>query len=258
MLCNVLLWFIMGATEGNRPDPIQTEEVRATLVRWRDRIADGDGFLLPYAEDAEYVGTTAYFYVKQFGLARFFEHAPDSVERFEAVLRMSSEIGYRMITPSEAVADYPALEGSGFDRIERGCAWHGGTALAWQNTVHARLLDPVCRSVFAGVTAVAAALRITRLRDDAEFREVMRTLTTAFVSDSRWPPAPTSPGRFNVMEAWSALDKANDQLAALMRRRGVEELRSLYSPELMRTQIAALRVELMALPYFGEAATPTP
>jgi hypothetical protein len=258
MLCNILLWYLMGATEGNRVQPIKADEVRATLTRWRDRIQGGDGFILPYAEDAEYVGTTAYFYVKQFGLARFFEPAPESVTRFTEVLRMARALGFRLMTPREAVATYAAIPARGFECIENGCAWHGGTAKAWTNTPHARLLDPVCRSIYQGLKAVTAHLKIEELRRDAEFHEVMRRITTAYVSDARWPPQPTSPGRFNVEEALNALSAANEGLEAIMNRRGLAAHRGLYSAGIMRTQIAAIRDELMALPYFEENARPTP
>lgn len=252
LMCNILLWFLMGATEGNRDEPIAAAEVRATLARWRDRIPGGDGFILPYAEDAEYVGTTAYFYVKQFGLARFFEPAPDSVTRFAEVLAIGRELGFRLMTPRTATATYATIPARGFERIENGCAWHGGTAKAWANTAYARLLDPVCRNIHDGIRALAAHLRIAELRREADFRAVLRQLTTAYVSDARWPPAPTSPGRFNVQEALAALDQANESLGALMTARGIAHLRGLYSPGIMRTQIAAVRAELMAMVYFEE------
>jgi hypothetical protein len=252
MLCNILLWHLMGATEGNRDQPIHAAEVRATLARWRDRIPGGDGFLLPYAEDAEYIGTTAYFYVKQYGLARFFEPAPDSVLRFEKTLLLARELGFRLLTPSQAVAAHAPLPARGFECIENGCAWHGGTAKAWTNTPHARLLDPVCRSLHQGLRAVAAHLHIDDLRHDAATREILRRIATSYVSDARWPPPPASPGRFNVREALDALDQANDALAALMQARGIATHTALYSPGIMRTQIAATRDELMAMPYFEE------
>ncbi len=254
MMCNILLWYLMGATEGNRAEPIALAEVRETLLRWRDRIPGGNGFILPYAEDAEYIGTTAYFYVKQFGEARFFEPAPESVERFAEVLQLARELDFDLITPSQAVANYPTVPGHGFERVENGCAWHGGTAKAWANTPHARILDPVCRSVHQGLEAVADHLG-DEFRRSAEYRDVMRRITTAYVSDARWPPAPTSPGRFNVLEAIEAIETANDRLEALMAQHGVAEHRSLYSAPIMRSQIAAVRDELMAFKYFEERVT---
>ena len=256
MLCNILLWFLMGATEGNREAPISADEVRETLARWGSRIPGGDGFLLPYAEDAEYVGTTAYFYVKQFGQARFFEPAPDSVTRFAEIIRIARELGFDLITPRQAIARYAAVPAERFEMIENGCAWHGGTAKAWANTVHARLLDPVCRAIHQGVKDVAAHLGVADPALDAELRRVMALLTSAYVSDARWPPHPTSPGRFNVREALDALAQANDSLAALMSARGIGSHRSIYSPNIMGSQIEAVRDELMALDYFEETKPP--
>ena len=69
--------------------------------------------------------------------------------------------------------------------------------VAWTNTRQARLLDPVCRSVYQGLNDVAAHLGIADLRRENEFRQVMRRITTAYVSDARWPPqlkTPPPPG----------------------------------------------------------------
>ena len=156
------------------------------------------------------------------------------------------------MTPAEAVAKYAPRPGKDFERIENGCAWHGGTAKAWSNTVYARMLDPVCRSIFEGLQAVAGRLGITDLRAESDFLAVLGRITAAFVSDARWPPAPTSPGRFNVEEALQALEEANYGMEDLMRTRGITVERSLYSPGIMASQIAAIRDELMALPYFEE------
>jgi hypothetical protein len=252
MLCNIMLWFLMGACEGNRDTPISLDEVREALARWQARIPDGDGFIMPYAEDAEYVGTTAYFYVKQFGQARFFEHAPDSVDRFEAILRCAADLGYELIQPREAVQRHAAVPALRFAAVENGCAWHGGTAKAWANTVYSRMLDPLCRSIQDGLMAVAARLGIADIRSDQQTALVMRQLTTGYVSDARWPPPPTSPGRFNVVEALDAIEAANRTLGALMDARGLSAERSLHSPGIMATQIASVRDELMAMPYFEE------
>ena len=76
--------------------------------------------------------------------------------------------------------------------------------------------------------------------------------TSAYVSDSRWPPLPTTPGRFNVRESLNDLRAANDALARAMQDAGVADQRGLYSPRLMETQIQAIDDELMKMPFFGE------
>ncbi|MBC2603814.1 polysaccharide deacetylase family protein [Puniceicoccus vermicola] len=250
---NPMLWYLMGATEGTRDQPVALSEIQELLSFWKTKVEGSGSFIIPYAEDAEYIGTSAYFYVKQFGHARFFEHEPESVDRFEALLKTASECGFEFATPSELIEGSEVIELSKnqISTIERGSAWHGGTARAWLNTSHARVLDPVCMAVFQGVQ---------RLKDEFEegseaarwVDQARREVTSAYVSDSRWPPAPTSPGRFNVQESIEDLKKANTSLEKAMQAAGIADQRSLYSPSIMRTQILSVEEELMALEYFGE------
>lgn len=250
---NPMLWYLMGATEGNRQHPIVLEEIDAMLKRWSARIEDTGNFILPYAEDAEYIGTSAYFYVKQFGQARFFEHEPDSVTRFREMLDCARANGYALATPGE-VLDLPQapLPNEQVASIENGIAWHGGTAKAWCNTHYSRVLDPVCQMILAGLKSVCAHVGKDFATANGSIDAAFRKIISAYVSDCRWPPAPTSPGRFNVRECLDDLRAANDLIARVMNEHGIGDRRSLYSPELMKSQIAAVEEELMAIPYFGE------
>ena len=85
-MANLLLWYLMGATEGMRKVPVSREEIEQMLKNWQSRIDESGSFIMPYAEDAEYIGSSAYFYVKQFNQARFFEEEPKSVERFKEII----------------------------------------------------------------------------------------------------------------------------------------------------------------------------
>ena len=80
-MANLLLWYLMGATEGVRNEAVRYEEIQSMFCRWNARAQETGSFIMPYAEDAEYIGSSAYFYVKQFNQARFFEE-----EGMEAVL----------------------------------------------------------------------------------------------------------------------------------------------------------------------------
>lgn len=257
-MANPMLWFLMGATEGLRKDPISEDEIRQLLARWRARVAASGSFVMPYAEDAEYIGTSAYFYVKQFNQARFFEPEPGSVRRFRWMLDEARAAGFELTTPARVARQTAArLANDRLHRIEQGVAWHGGTAKAWANTSYSRIIDPVCRSVVEGIRAVAA--RVGAPFDAPEgsaLRTALRAVTSAYVSDSRWPPLPTSPGRFNVRECLDDLYAANDALAKAMADHGLADHTGLYSPGLMRTQIQAIDDELMAQPYFGETRQP--
>lgn len=249
-LANPLLWYLMGATEGNRETPVSLGEVEELFARWKPRVNETGSFLMPYAEDAEYIGSSAYFYVKQFNEARFFEAEPASVERFAQIVDAALKAGYTMALPSEAIASAEELlPNDEIYRIDNGVAWHGGTARAWANTRYSRILDPVCQSMYEGLRRI---LGTPASGGEDAARKAMERLESAWVSDSRWPPEPTSPGRFNVRESLEDLYAANRLLEECMEARGLGKQRSLYSPQLMRTQIQAIERELMDLPYFGE------
>ena len=251
-MANLLLWYLMGATEGLREEPINMGEIKNMLANWQERIKESGSFIMPYAEDAEYIGSSAYFYVKQFNQARFFEEEPDSVVRFKEILDAAKDAGYEYATPSEAIAEGNVIENNYVDCIENGVAWHGGTAKAWANTEYSRIMDPVCLSILNGIKAVAERLGETIDTLDNDLNNAMMALASAWVSDSRWPPAPTSPGRFNVRESLDDMYKANDAIKVAMEHGGIADKKGLYSPNLMHTQIKAIDDLLMSVKYFGE------
>ena len=251
-MANLLLWYLMGATEGLRAEPINMDEIKTMLKNWQTRTEETGTFIMPYAEDAEYIGSSAYFYVKQFNEARFFEEEPESVLRFKEIMDAAKDAGYEFATPSEVIREGNILRNDYVDNIENGVAWHGGTAKAWANTEYSRIMDPVCLSILNGIKAVAERLGQTFDTLDSDLNNAMLALASAWVSDSRWPPAPTSPGRFNVRESLDDMYKANEYISKAMEEGGIAQKRGLYSPNLMKTQIKAIDDLLMNIKYFGE------
>ena len=251
-MANILLWYLMGATEGVRETPVSKQEVREMLAKWLPRIEQSGSFIMPYAEDAEYIGSSAYFYVKQFNQARFFEDEPASVTRFEEIIKTAVELGYELATPSEVISTGNVIKNEFTDRIENGVAWHGGTAKAWMNTDFSRILDPVCISLFNGIKGVMKELNQNFDALDKHLDNAMRALADAWVSDSRWPPAPTSPGRFNVEESIQAMYLTNDEIENAMKAGNIAHKKSIYSANLMKSQIAGIEKILNAIKYFGE------
>lgn len=252
-MTNLLLWYLMNATEGMREEKISAEEIRSMYQVWKERIAVSGSFIMPYAEDAEYIGSSAYFFVKQFNEARFFEPEPESVARFQKTIEMALEEGYEMATPTEVIADSEKMIDNPYiKQIENGVAWHGGTAKAWMNTEYALLMDPVCNSIFNGIKTITKHQGRSMDHLDPDLDAAMKALASAWVSDSRWPPAPTSPGRFNVKESLADLYSANEAIKRSMKNSGLGDCKSIYSPELMLTQIRLVESKLMAMHYFGE------
>ena len=113
-------------------------------------------------------------------------------------------------------------------------------------------MDPVCLSILNGIKAVAEKLGMTIDNLNSDLNNAMMALASAWVSDSRWPPAPTSPGRFNVRESLDDMYKANEYIELAMKNGNIAEKRGLYSPALMKTQIKAIDDKLMNMSYFGE------
>ena len=253
MMSNIMLWYLMGATEENRAEPVTIDEIKKMLAAWKQRIDQSGTFIMPYAEDAEYIGTSAYFYVKQFGQARFFEPEPESVNRFKNMLDTSVAAGYELSTPSAVIKTAKKIIKNDFImNIENGVAWHGGTAKAWANTKYSRIMDPVCKSMFDGMKSIAGFLKKDLLKMDSSMQNALRKVISAYVSDSRWPPDPTSPGRFNVTESIEDMLAANEMIKKSMQDNNIQEKRALYSPELMKSQINNIKDELLGLKYFGE------
>lgn len=252
-MANLLLWYLLGETEGMRKEKINRNEIGVMYKKWKERIDQTGSFIMPYAEDAEYIGSTAYFYVKQYNQARFFEDAPESIRRFAEILDMAKEAGYELATPSEILnqtkqcPDNPCIQ-----KIENGVAWHGGTAKAWMNTEYSLILDPVCRSLFEGICAIARAQNKSLDALEGKLDMAVKALASAWVSDARWPPAPTSPGRFNVEEALEDLKTANSLIGQYMESVNMGDKRSIYSARLMATQIKAAEDKLMNMTFFGE------
>lgn len=252
-MANLLLWYLMGATEGLRSEPISMDEINKMLQNWQERVKNSGSFIMPYAEDAEYIGSSAYFYVKQFNQARFFEPEPKAVDRFKEILDTAAANGYEFALPSQVIAESDnIIENNYIDCIENGVAWHGGTAKAWANTDYSRIMDPVCMSILNGIKAVASKLGEDMKNLDVELNNAMKALASAWVSDSRWPPEPTSPGRFNVRESLDDMYKANEAIAKAMENGKITDKKGIYSPNLMHTQIKAIDDKLMDLKYFGE------
>ena len=247
-MANPMLWYLMGATEGYREKPVDISELKEMFLKWQPRVAQTGQFIMPYAEDAEYIGSSAYFYVKQFNQARFFEPEPDSIIRFKALLDMAKEIGYELSTPAEVIASAKEIINNDLiDNIENGAAWHGGTYKAWANTSYSLIFDPVCRMVYDGICAVRKVTGMTPELDAA-----LKAVTSAYVSDSRWPPLPTTPGRFNVRESLDDLFAANKLVGEAMDKAGIGAKRAIYSASLMETQIKLIEKTLMDQKYFGE------
>lgn len=169
-----------------------------------------EGALLIIADDAEYCGTTAYYYVKNFGeYHRSFKEDPMAPEKLERLIKGVSSLG-QMITFKEACELPPVAEKY---YVEDGFAWHRTYACVWANTPESKRFDPIIARQREELRALEANAR-------PEHRQLVEEtwfhLTNSENSDGRWPPPPAKTCPFNVDWVENEI-KATDELLAKLR-----------------------------------------
>lgn len=159
--------------------------------------SDESGASIIIAEDAEYVGTTAYYYVKYHrDYSKSFNVDPAGPAKLEALLQRLEPMG-QLITFKQACEDLPPVEEPYF--CEEGLSWHRTWAAAWSSTPEARRWDPII------------AVMRNEYKDECQpklegpgkeqYRPLVEKfwfhLTNASNSDGRWPPPPAETCPFN-------------------------------------------------------------
>ncbi len=189
---------------GRRP----LDEFMANVKRWSgDR---EDGALIVVADDAEYCGTTGYFYVKHFEeYDKSFATDPEAGRKLEAMVKEVLALG-PMITFEQACR-LPPLEDNYY--VEDRFAWHRTYADVWANTPESKRFDPVIaelREELRGLEARAQSGEAKALIEKAWFH-----LTCSENSDGRWPPPPARTCPFNVQWVEGQIEQTRQALAAL-------------------------------------------
>lgn len=179
-----------------RGDKVALDEYVENIDHWSGSRKEGASIIM--ADDAEYCGTTGYYYIKYYGdYSRSFDVDPDAPAKLEALIPRVLELG-PMMTFKEACDTFEPLEDPFF--VENRFAWHRTYADAWANTPEARRWEP----------------RLQAMRDEyrthyqpiveapghaEQFRELVETywfhVTNSANSDGRWPPPPNVTCKFN-------------------------------------------------------------
>jgi hypothetical protein len=139
-----------------------------------------EGAMLIYADDAEYVGTNAWYKLKYCNDPdQIFQKMPDAQEKLVSLVKAVRKLG-RLVTFDYACSHVPPLE----DKItfNDNMAWHGGQASNWSGTPMARLLCPWQDLVRGKLKKLGAKL------DPQIAKKVWFYLTNSYNSDGQWPP----------------------------------------------------------------------
>jgi alpha-amylase/alpha-mannosidase (GH57 family) len=139
-----------------------------------------EGAMMIYADDAEYVGTNAWYNLKYCNNPDdIFQKMPDAQAKLVSLVEAVRKLG-GFTTFDDACNKVPALE----DKITfiDNMAWHGGQASNWANTPMAKLLRPWQDLVRAKLHAVEKSL------DPLVAKRIWFYLTNSYNSDGQWPP----------------------------------------------------------------------
>ena len=156
------------------------EEYLATIDRYSgDRKKMGEGALVIFADDAEYIGTNGWFRLKyQNEPDRVFERVPDAKEKLIALVNAVQQRG-EFITFAEACQLTPNTQPVTWDDD---AAWHGAQASTWASTPMAKLLRPWQDLIRDKLSRIEMQLP----KRVAE--KVWYHLTNSYNSDGQWPP----------------------------------------------------------------------
>ena len=173
------------------------------LAQYLDRIqrwsgTDKKGATVIIADDAEYTGTTGYFYVKYFDdYSRSFEADPQAVEKLTNLVAALDKIGGELITFKKACELEPVPQPY---FCEDGLAWHRTWSECWGSTPEAQRWDPIiavmrnqykdeCQPYLEGPQASKT--------DHELAKRFWFHITNSSNSDGRWPPPPRRTCPFN-------------------------------------------------------------
>jgi hypothetical protein len=173
-ICQYAVRYFMGM-EG-----YSHEEYLKTIDRYSgDRAGMGEGALIIFADDAEYVGTNGWFRLKyQNEPDRVFEKVPGAQEKLIALVKAVEERG-EFITFAEACELRPNTQPITWDDD---AAWHGARASTWASTPMARLLRPWQDLVREKLNTIEAEM------PKAVSERAWYHLTNSYNSDGQWPP----------------------------------------------------------------------
>ncbi len=187
---------------------VNLESLLRTIDHWSGK--KKKGYLICYAEDAEYVGTTGYFFLKHFGKLQVFDDNPDAVRLLSEYIDALLERG-ELAHVVEAVDNEELLDEAVI--IDKDMAWHRTYATAWANTPSALACDPYCHLLSEKLRSLKS--NPFSVEEELLYKKAWFHLTCAENSDGRWPPYPKKPGNFNVYYIWDQLVKAQTAIQQL-------------------------------------------
>lgn len=183
---------LAGKSVGYFLGRLPLEEYLDNIKKWSGTKDKGATVIL--ADDAEYTGTTGYFFVKHYNdYSKSFDIDPTANQKIEKLVSAVEKIG-ELITFKEACEMEPINEAY---FVEDRFAWHRTYADAWANTPESKRYDPIIALIRQDYK--------DNVQEKAEKRKDCTDLVEQFWfhlsnsenSDGRWPPPPAITCPFN-------------------------------------------------------------
>ena len=206
-----------------------------------------EGALLIYADDAEYVGTNAWYNLKYCNNPdHIFERMPDAQEKLIAMIEAVRKLG-EFTTFDYACNQLPPLE----DKITfiDNMAWHGGQASNWSGTPMAKLLRPWQELVREKLKSAEDSL------DPQIAKRIWFHLTNSYNSDGQWPP--TTKASPHIIYPFNYKYNFENLLAAETLLGGVDRSRIDADPLSTMLEIFTMQQDLVLEKANGMAVTGT-
>jgi len=181
-----------------------------TIKKWT---GDKDkGATIMIADDAEYTGTTGYFFVKYFrDYSKSFAIDKSEPEKLAKLLTEVQKLG-ELITFKEA-CDMEPVEEPFF--VEDRYAWHRTYADAWGGTPEAKAWDPILSDIRKEYKENYQAILESDDANRALVEKFWFRLTNSANSDGRWPPPPAETCPFNREWVLNEIDETKKVLAEI-------------------------------------------
>ena len=172
------------------------EEYIENVKKWSGDKNEGATIII--ADDAEYCGTTGYYYIKYSGdYSKTFMNDDTAADKLDALIKGVLEIG-PMATFKEACEENKPVEEPFF--VEDRFAWHRTYANAWANTPEAKTWDPILCDMRREYKEKYQPIVEAEENKD-EYKEIVSKfwyhMTNSANSDGRWPPPPRVTCEFN-------------------------------------------------------------
>ncbi|NOU35632.1 MAG: hypothetical protein HOO88_02510 [Kiritimatiellaceae bacterium] len=171
------------------------EEYVDNVKKWS---GNGKGATIIIADDAEYCGTTGYYFIKYKGdYSQTFLTDPDAPAKLDKLIPAVMKIG-KLVTFKEACTEIEPVEEPFF--VEDRFAWHRTYADAWANTPEAREWEPILQSMRKEYKEKYQPI-VEAEENKEKFKEIVSRfwfhMTNSANSDGRWPPPPQATCEFN-------------------------------------------------------------